>query len=62
MDLEDIFEELIIGSPRFAAAVETHGGFDISREEITRIAERATTAEEFESIWQNEAWWCTDDN
>lgn len=48
------------GSTGFAIAVETHCGFQASRDEIKRISERAGSAAEFVKIWQNETWW-TDD-
>jgi len=53
MTLQDIFDTYTAGSPGFVAAVQTHCGFDISDEEIKRIAEIAKDAAEFEQIWNN---------
>lgn len=33
------------------------GFFDISDEEAERIAARASSADEFIAIWENEDWW-----
>lgn len=57
MTLAEIYSTYTIGSEGFCRAVETHCGYDLSREQIARIAERASTAEEFHHIWENEAWW-----
>jgi hypothetical protein len=57
MTIADIYREFTRGSPGFAAAVETNCGFGISRDEITRIANNADTAEHFQKIWENESWW-----
>ena len=61
MTLSEIYTQYTAGSTGFVIAVESHCGFNTSREETARIAERAQTAEEFETIWQNEDWW-TDEN
>lgn len=57
MTLNEIYSEFTPASDGFARAVETHGRFDLSREEIKRISRKAKTAEEFSTIWENEAWW-----
>lgn len=59
--LTDIYNECTPGSQGFCIAVETHCGFNTSRSETARIAERAETAEEFQRIWQDEDSW-TDEN
>jgi hypothetical protein len=61
MTLQDIYAEYTAGSTGFCIAVETHCGYEISREEIARIAARAKNSGEFEAIWTNEDWW-TDAN
>jgi len=53
MTLQDIFDTFTAGSRGFIAAVQTHCGFDISDEEIKRIAEIAKDAAEFERIWKD---------
>jgi hypothetical protein len=57
MDLQEIYEDLTPGSQGFVKAVQTWGGIDASNEEIERIASRAKNADEFQDIWENEAWW-----
>lgn len=61
MTIAEIYTAYTAGSTGFVIAVETNCGYDISRTEIARIAEVATTAEEFERVWENEDWW-TDEN
>jgi hypothetical protein len=62
MTLNEIYSEFTPGSKGFARAVETRcAGFDLSREEIERIAGKAKTAEEFQNVWENKDWW-TDAN
>jgi molybdopterin biosynthesis enzyme len=61
MTLEDIYNDYTPGSTGFVIAVETHCGFEISREETVRIASKAETPEQFAAIWENEDWW-TDEN
>ena len=61
MTLETIYETYTAGSTGFCIAVETHCGFEISRSEIERIAERAPTAAEFERIWERETGWADDE-
>jgi hypothetical protein len=61
MTLENIYAEYTQSSAGFAIAVETHCGFNISRDEIKRIAEKASDASSFRSIWENDDWW-TDGN
>ncbi|MFD1913785.1 hypothetical protein [Halodurantibacterium flavum] len=57
MELHEIFAHYVRGSQGFCIAVDTHGGFEISRDEIERIAERAENAEQFIEIWEHENWW-----
>ena len=57
MDLEKIYTDYTPGSDGFAIAVEAHCGFEISRDEIKRIASKAETPEQFDAIWSNEDWW-----
>ena len=57
MTMNKIFEIYTAGSLGFVIAVETHGGYEISRDEIERIGKRAKTAEDFQRIWENEHWW-----
>lgn len=61
MTLEQIYNEMNRGSHGFCKAIETHCGFNISVEEIERIAQRARTAAEFQEIWENDDSW-TDAN
>lgn len=61
MTLDTIYRELTPGSWGFVKAVAAHCGFDISDDEIRRIAMRAESANQFMSIWDKEDWW-TDAN
>lgn len=61
MTITEIYENYTPGSQGFCIAVETHCGYEISREEIERISNRAGTAESFDMIFNDEAYW-TDDN
>mgnify|MGYP003654870060 CR=1 FL=1 len=60
--LETIFADFRPGSQGFVQAVATNCGFEISDDEIRRIATKAKTAEEFQTIWENLAWWTDDHN
>lgn len=51
------YAEFNAGSQGFCIAVETNCGFEISRAEIERIADRAATPAEFVRIWENENDW-----
>ena len=57
MTLPEIYDRYTPGFPGFVTAIETHCGFQISRSEIKRIAQRATTPDDFQRIWENETWW-----
>lgn len=57
MTLAQIYNDYTVGSAGFCAAVETHCGYNISREEIGRIAAQAKTDEEFQNIWENDDSW-----
>lgn len=57
MTLNEIYAQFTIGSTGFVNAVSSHCGFDTSRDETKRIAEKAPTAEDFQRIWENEDWW-----
>ena len=61
MTLADIYAAYTTGSAGFVIAVETHGGFDISRTEIERIAASAATAEEFQTAWEDTTDWADDE-
>lgn len=61
MTINEIYETYTVASQGFCVAVETHCGYQISRNEIARIASKAATADEFQNIWENEDWW-TDAN
>lgn len=61
MTLEKIFDQYTIGSDGFVAAVQTYCGFNISNDEVRRIAETAKTANEFQDIWENKAYWVQHD-
>ena len=61
MTIEQIYNDYTPGSQGFCLAVETHCGFQTSRTETARIAAQATTAAEFQSIWENDDSW-TDAN
>ena len=57
MTIAEIFETFTIGSHGFVQAVVDNCGYEISREEIERIASKAKAAEEFQGTWENEDWW-----
>ena len=57
MTLDTIYATYTPGSQGFCIAVETHCGFQTSRTETARIAECAATAEEFQTIWENDDSW-----
>jgi len=59
--LNEAYEVYTPGSQGLCAHVETHCGYEISRTEIERIAERAATPAQFAAIWADEDWW-TDEN
>jgi hypothetical protein len=61
MTIEQIYNEYTPGSQGFCIAVETHCGFQTSRTETARIAAKAPTAAEFQSVWENDDSW-TDEN
>lgn len=57
MTFDEIADTYRWGSQGFVIAVETHGGFGISRTEIERCAARSTTSTEFQHVWKNETDW-----
>ena len=57
MTLSEIYAAYVPGSDGFCKAVDTHCGFCTSFDETKRIAERATSAEDFQKIWENEDRW-----
>lgn len=61
MTLDQIFSEYTVGSTGFCIAVETHCGYDLSRDEIERIGYASKTPEDFDHIFAEEFWW-TDEN
>ncbi len=68
MSLSEIFATYTAGSTGFCAAVETHCGYEMSRDEIARVSLKAAEAgpnsgdmaDEFDAIVTEEFWW-TDD-
>ena len=61
MSIHEIYTTFSAGSRGFVSAVQSHCGFYASDAEIGRIAELADTAEEFQSVWENDDSW-TDSN
>ena len=61
MNIHEIYTTFSAGSRGFVMAVQSHCGFNASDDEIERIAELADTAEEFQSVWENDDSW-TDSN
>lgn len=59
--LETIYSDFRPSSQGFVKAVATHCNFEISNREIRRISTRAETADQFQTIWENDDWW-TDKN
>ena len=57
MTLEDIFETFTPGSKDFVNAVQTHRDFQISDDEIVRIAKKSDGSDDFEHIYHSENWW-----
>ena len=57
MTINEIYADYTPGSQGFAIAVETHCGYNISRDEIKRIGSRAVTPDEFQKTWENDDWW-----
>lgn len=57
MTLSDIYATYTAGSQGFVAAVQTHCGFCASNDEVRRIADRASDADEFQRIWENDDSW-----
>ena len=55
--LQNIYDDYNAGSTGFCIAVETYCGFDLSRAEVERIAERAMDAEEFAAVMASETDW-----
>ena len=52
MTLNEIYATYTIGSEGFIRAVEDNCGFEISREEIERLAAISPTAEDFQINWE----------
>ena len=52
MTLNEIYNEYTIGSEGFVLAVESNCGFEISREEIERLAAISPTAEDLQKNWE----------
>ena len=52
MTLNEIYATYTIGSEGFVRAVEDNCGFEISREEIERLAAISPTAEDFQKNWE----------
>jgi len=62
MTLAEIYDEYVVGSEGFVVAVDIHCGYNISKREIRRIANRAPTPEQFQTIWENETDWADEHN
>ncbi len=62
LTLSDIYENYSRGSEGFAEAVVTHCGYDISTTEAVRLGSRCETAAQFESEWEDAAWWTDEEN
>ncbi len=57
MRTHDICELHIPGSDAFVEAVQQHCAYDISDDEIRRIAGKAMSGEAFDYHWSRESWW-----
>jgi hypothetical protein len=55
--INEIYAAFIPGSVGFCNAVSSHCGFCTSDTETARIADLADTAEEFQSVWENDDSW-----
>jgi len=55
--LTEIYSTHSRGTQGFCSEISTHCGLDISKAEISRIASRAETPEQFLWIWENVDWW-----
>lgn len=62
MTLERIYEDYTPASQGFVAAVQTYCGFCITDSEISRLAEKARSASQFQAIWENETFWLDANN
>ena len=56
-DLNQIANEYKWGSRGFIIAIETYCGYNMSRTEIERIADRTSTPDEFQTMWENDVDW-----
>ena len=56
-NLNQIADEYRWGSNAFVIAIETHCGYNMSRTEIERIADRTSTPDEFQAMWENDVDW-----
>ena len=61
MTLQEIYATFTPGSAGFCAAIVSNGSWGVNREEASRIAEMAATAEEFQQVWEDDNSW-TDDS
>ena len=57
MTLHEIYDTYRPGSEGFCVAVETHCGFETSREETALIAAASPDARSFKATWENMDWW-----
>ena len=57
MRIFEIYETYAPGSDEFVAAVQQHCAYDISDDEIRRLATRAMSGEAFDYHWSAESWW-----
>ena len=66
MNIQTIYSTYQVGSNGFIRAIQDHCGYDVTDDEIARIADKAVTADQFQDVWENESWWqdegcdCTD--
>lgn len=60
--IEMAYEKFNAGSQGFCQFIENHGGVELSRVEIERIASAAPNAASFLHIWGNKNWWCDEEN
>ena len=57
MRISEIYDTYAPGSDEFVAAVQKHCAYDISADEIRRIAGKAMSGEAFDYHWSRESWW-----
>jgi len=55
--IENAYENFNAGSQEFCQSIEKHGGVELSRSEIKRIASVAPNASAFMRVWGDKNWW-----